>query len=74
MCIFLQIDQIVHHLYLSTFTYSLGACSLQCSCLVCTCGLHTASLFPKLCSNPDFSKAEARGRLSTTSWAGEMIA
>lgn len=62
MHIFLQRNQNVHHLYLSPFTYSSGACSLQSSCLVCICSLHTAFQFPKLYSNPNFKKAKARGK------------
>ena len=36
MCIYLQWNQNVHHLHLSPFTYSSGACSLLFSCQACT--------------------------------------
>lgn len=44
MCIYLQWNRNVPHLYLSPFTYSLGTCSLQFSCLACIYGLHAAFL------------------------------
>lgn len=72
MCIYLQWDQNVHHLYLPPFIYSLGACSVQFSCLACIYGLHTDFLL-KITQTPE-SKADGRGRLHATSCIGEMSA